>query len=323
MHPSVYIILLFSVSIRAEYKWTGTEWEWIEPVRDSSSLLTQEGSGDESNPTDDEDYTEYDYNGDYDYGNDFYWSKNKESNSNTNLIDPVGGLPKVGITDDEDFAEGSGLGGGFDAEERDPFNEEPEGSGSLDTDINPIKTSPPIDLDTPDWGLGQTDDTSFIGGSDPIKPVDNPTDSHDDYYNENFYPDGDNEDDLPPFDDISIDDIRGGSANPSTTSTSTSTTTTTTSTVRPFEVDNKPKYSDVPTVSDVPTNRPVSFFAQPGILAAVIGGAVVGLLCAILLVMFIVYRMRKKDEGSYILDEPKRTHNGNLYTKTPNREFYA
>ena len=54
-----------------------------------------------------------------------------------------------------------------------------------------------------------------------------------------------------------------------------------------------------------------------------IGGAVVGLLCAILLVMFIVYRMRKKDEGSYILDEPKRVHNGNVYTKTPNREFYA
>ena len=47
------------------------------------------------------------------------------------------------------------------------------------------------------------------------------------------------------------------------------------------------------------------------------------LLCAILLVMFIVYRMRKKDEGSYILDEPTRTHNGNLYSKTPNKEFYA
>ena len=74
----------------------------------------------------------------------------------------------------------------------------------------------------------------------------------------------------------------------------------------------------------LPNHRPVSFFAQPGILAAVIGGAVVGLLCAILLVMVIVYRMRKKDEGSYILDEPtKRTLGGNSYTKTPNKEFYA
>ena len=73
----------------------------------------------------------------------------------------------------------------------------------------------------------------------------------------------------------------------------------------------------------VPVNRPASFFAQPGILAAVIGGAVVGLLCAILLVMFIVYRMRKKDEGSYALDEPKRSHNVNSYSKNPSREFYA
>ncbi|XP_014241692.1 syndecan isoform X3 [Cimex lectularius] len=69
--------------------------------------------------------------------------------------------------------------------------------------------------------------------------------------------------------------------------------------------------------------RATSFFAQPGILAAVIGGAVVGLLCAILVVMFIVYRMRKKDEGSYALDEPKRSPTSNSYSKNSNREFYA
>ncbi|CAB3383983.1 Hypothetical predicted protein [Cloeon dipterum] len=72
-----------------------------------------------------------------------------------------------------------------------------------------------------------------------------------------------------------------------------------------------------------PEDRATSFFAQPGILAAVIGGAVVGLLCAILVVMFIVYRMRKKDEGSYALDEPKRSPTINSYTKNSNREFYA
>lgn len=70
-------------------------------------------------------------------------------------------------------------------------------------------------------------------------------------------------------------------------------------------------------------DRPSSFFAQPGILAAVIGGAVVGLLCAILLVMFIVYRMRKKDEGSYALDEPKRSPTANSYMRSSNKEFYA
>lgn len=70
--------------------------------------------------------------------------------------------------------------------------------------------------------------------------------------------------------------------------------------------------------------HPTSFFAQPGILAAVVGGAVVGLLCAILLVMFIVYRMRKKDEGSYSLDEPRRSPNAaHLYAKANSREFFA
>nr|CAG4636742.1 EOG090X0QLW [Eubosmina coregoni] len=81
--------------------------------------------------------------------------------------------------------------------------------------------------------------------------------------------------------------------------------------------------SDVHILDHKPEDRQASFFAQPGILAAVIGGAVVGLLCAILLVMFIVYRMRKKDEGSYVLDEPKRSSpNSNPYNKN-SREFYA
>ncbi|KAL1492823.1 hypothetical protein ABEB36_011005 [Hypothenemus hampei] len=70
-------------------------------------------------------------------------------------------------------------------------------------------------------------------------------------------------------------------------------------------------------------DRPTSFFSQPGILAAVIGGAVVGLLCAILVVMFIVYRMRKKDEGSYALGEPKQSPNSNSYSRGTNKEFYA
>lgn len=56
---------------------------------------------------------------------------------------------------------------------------------------------------------------------------------------------------------------------------------------------------------------------------AVIGGAVVGLLCAILLVMFIVYRMRKKDEGSYVLDEPKRSSPSSHPYNKNSREFYA
>ncbi|KAL5014990.1 hypothetical protein ScPMuIL_009260 [Solemya velum] len=66
----------------------------------------------------------------------------------------------------------------------------------------------------------------------------------------------------------------------------------------------------------------VHVMKQPGLLAAVIGGAVVGLLCAVLLVMFIVYRMRKKDEGSYALDEPPKYPNYS-YSKAQDKEFYA
>jgi len=87
---------------------------------------------------------------------------------------------------------------------------------------------------------------------------------------------------------------------------------------------------DIPDNNNIPdrktnfgTKSPTSFFAQPGTMAAVIGGAVVGLLCAILCVMFVVYRMRKKDEGSYALDEPKRSPTVNSYSKPPSREFYA
>lgn len=61
--------------------------------------------------------------------------------------------------------------------------------------------------------------------------------------------------------------------------------------------------------------------AKPGLLAAIIAGAVVGLLLMILLVMFIVYRMRKKDEGSYPLDEQK--YQNYPYAKAPTKEFYA
>ncbi|KAJ8950298.1 hypothetical protein NQ318_021155 [Aromia moschata] len=66
-----------------------------------------------------------------------------------------------------------------------------------------------------------------------------------------------------------------------------------------IEIDSVPSATEDSsvTMNKKSEDRPTSFFAQPGILAAVIGGAVVGLLCAILVVMFIVYRMRKKRRG--------------------------
>ncbi|CAG5134514.1 unnamed protein product, partial [Candidula unifasciata] len=83
--------------------------------------------------------------------------------------------------------------------------------------------------------------------------------------------------------------------------------------VHKAELDN-PQGDKVERASEVMT--------QPGILAGVIGGSVVLLLCVVLLVMFVVYRMRKKDEGSYPLDEPRKTPNYN-YVRAPEKEFYA
>ena len=80
------------------------------------------------------------------------------------------------------------------------------------------------------------------------------------------------------------------------------------------------RHSDTPGYQ-IPVIAKVSF--NEYLISAVIGGTVVGLLCTILLVMFIVYRMRKADEGSYSLNEPKRSPNVHSYLKAPSREFFA
>ncbi|CAD6188684.1 unnamed protein product [Caenorhabditis auriculariae] len=61
-----------------------------------------------------------------------------------------------------------------------------------------------------------------------------------------------------------------------------------------------------------------------GIFAAVAGGIIVAVITAILLVLFVIFRIKKKDEGSYALDEPKpRPYVGYAYTKASTKEFYA
>lgn len=368
---------------RAEYKWTGSEWVYLEDNRET--IEQYDGSG-----GDDEDYLYEDDDDNISLGG---------ATGNTGAFQPAadnkggsigstdsfpqqhGGLDsskfnfiRPGITDDEDFYEGSGsssipLGGGGGGLPIDSFDDG-EGSGDDDTEQYPFggntnlspsfpstttttSKSPPIEIEDSDFGgtsfggnggQDSTIDQTFgggIGGKDNVDDrfntnwsTDIQPDEDDDYYDD--YKDGgvNTEDgEYSPYDDyddegttgISIDDRKPfvpSVVNPTITSSTPipfyPPVETTSSTRRPIVPER-----ETPIVTDVPTNRPVSFFAQPGILAAVIGGAVVGLLCAILLVMFIVYRMRKKDEGSYILDEPKRVHNGNVYTKTPNREFYA
>jgi len=60
--------------------------------------------------------------------------------------------------------------------------------------------------------------------------------------------------------------------------------------------------------------------SQPLILAGLVGGTVFVILIIILILMFIVYRMRKKDEGSYSLDEPRQSFG---YTRAKDQEFFA
>ncbi|XP_072041934.1 uncharacterized protein [Amphiura filiformis] len=63
-------------------------------------------------------------------------------------------------------------------------------------------------------------------------------------------------------------------------------------------------------------------FSHPLILAGLVGAVVIALLTVVLLLMFIVYRLKKKDEGSYSLDEPHKVKDPMAYWKDT-KEFYA
>ena len=63
--------------------------------------------------------------------------------------------------------------------------------------------------------------------------------------------------------------------------------------------------------------------------AAIVGGLLI-LILIVMLVVFTVYRMRKRDEGSYALDDPTslipgQKHSASGYTKAlmADQEFYA
>lgn len=64
-----------------------------------------------------------------------------------------------------------------------------------------------------------------------------------------------------------------------------------------------------------------NLFHRTEVLAAVIAGGGIGFLFAVFLILLLVYRMRKKDEGSYDLGERKPS--SAVYQKAPTKEFYA
>uniref|UniRef100_UPI00358E8463 syndecan-2-like n=1 Tax=Myxine glutinosa TaxID=7769 RepID=UPI00358E8463 len=63
------------------------------------------------------------------------------------------------------------------------------------------------------------------------------------------------------------------------------------------------------------------FFGKTEVLAAVIIGGVVGILLAVLLIVLLVHRLKKKDAGSYALDQNKAFNGG--YQKAPAQEIFA
>ena len=320
MHrPSIIFAVALVVTIAgvsAEYIWTGTEWKWKNPESpgassDSSGTetgildSTSEGSGDGDTWDDEDSYDNYDdydeeievskqNNNKYDF-EDYSRNtkkdkkqkekKNRNKNRDSHFYPSNSNSAILPATDDEDLFAGSG-----DDDDYDDY---------IPSTYNNPTTESPRNTNT------------------------NPIDYEDDDYDEDDYGEYENyeyeeDDDITfnPSTPIDINNIY----NPTPSTTTRSFTTkrpTAPTTSRPEAGPGRGAHNPIP------VNRPASFFAQPGILAAVIGGAVVGLLCAILLVMFIVYRMRKKDEGSYALDDSKRSHNVNSYSKPPNREFYA
>lgn len=60
-----------------------------------------------------------------------------------------------------------------------------------------------------------------------------------------------------------------------------------------------------------------SILNKTEVLAALIAGGAVGLMFAILLILLLIYRMKKKDEGSYDLGKKP------IYKKAPTTEIYA
>ncbi|XP_061459507.1 syndecan-2 isoform X3 [Rhineura floridana] len=88
------------------------------------------------------------------------------------------------------------------------------------------------------------------------------------------------------------------------------------------DAENKNAKNEAGEDTDVFTQKhSENLFQRTEVLAAVIAGGVIGFLFAIFLILLLVYRMRKKDEGSYDLGERKPS--SAAYQKAPTKEFYA
>ncbi|KAL2773624.1 syndecan-1 precursor [Daubentonia madagascariensis] len=78
-----------------------------------------------------------------------------------------------------------------------------------------------------------------------------------------------------------------------------------------------------PPVDQGATGASQGLLDRKEVLGGVIAGGLVGLIFAVCLVGFVLYRMKKKDEGSYSLEEPKQANGGAYQKPTKQEEFYA
>lgn len=92
--------------------------------------------------------------------------------------------------------------------------------------------------------------------------------------------------------------------------------------VKPEEFEPENRAVDTGAKDEKSAAAPQGIMDRKEVLGGVIAGGLVGLLFAGVLVGFMLYRMKKKDEGSYSLDEPKQS-NGGYQKPHKQEEFYA
>jgi len=99
-----------------------------------------------------------------------------------------------------------------------------------------------------------------------------------------------------------------------------------------IEIDEEPdlfaEVKKTPTITDPNVHPEVmlktsSVFESGHFLTAAIIGGCIGFLFAVALIMLLLYRMRKKDEGSYALDDQKKHGAPPAYQYTQGQEYYA
>ncbi|XP_028285093.1 syndecan-4-like isoform X3 [Parambassis ranga] len=180
----------------------------------------------------------------------------------------------------------------------------------------PMKTTQPADMSTQDMELESSGDSP--NGSD--------FGFTDSYYTDTLYDDEDGYDEFSGSGDRATEAPPRG-PRPSDKSNEIPELARP---VRPTisEMDEVQKNNEIPMLRNEPeSNNPPnvlmshasddSIFNKTEVLAALIAGGAVGLLFAVLLILLLIYRMKKKDEGSYDLGKKP------IYKKAPTTEIYA